>query len=117
MSDKRRKVFISFTMITQIGISMMVPVFICTALGVWLNRLFDTQVCVPVLVFIGVGAAFRNLYIITKSFYAKDMDSEHRQMQYIQELKDYRKNHPDEIIELEDKPKKRYKENKGPTRS
>ena len=72
MEDKNRKVIKSIVMVTQISISMMVPIFLCAALGVWLDRLFNTQVCFLVLVFIGIGASFRNLYILTKSFYSDD---------------------------------------------
>ena len=46
--------------------------------------------------FIGMGAALRNLYYMTKVFYSEDMKKEHDRMQYIQDLKDYSKKHPDE---------------------
>lgn len=92
MNNKDTKVIKSLVMVTQIGISMLVPIFLCAALGVWLNRLFNTQICFLVLVFLGIGAAFRNVYILTKSFYSEDMKKEHDRLKYIQELKDYSKN-------------------------
>ena len=99
MEDKSRKVIKSIAMITQISVSMMVPIFLCAALGVWLNRLFNTQACFLVLVFIGIGASFRNLYILTKSFYSADMKKEHDRLKYIQDLKDYSINCPREAQE------------------
>lgn len=120
MKDKgHKKVFRSFVMVSQIGISMMVPIFICVALGVWVNRLTGTQIWFVVMLFLGIGAAFRNLYTITKSFYSADMKKEHERLRYMQELKDYKKGHLDEACNenvLEGK-KKRYPENRGGTRS
>lgn len=113
MDNKDTKIIKSIVMITQIGISMLVPIFLCAALGVWLNRLFNTQICFLVLVFLGIGAAFRNVYILTKSFYSEDMKKEHDRLKYIQELKDYSKNHPEESQEYTEIVKtKRYPENR-----
>jgi len=117
VEDKNHKVLKSFVMITQISINMMVPIFICAALGVWLGRLFSTDVCFLILVFIGIGASFRNVYILTKSFYSEDMKKEHDRLKYIQELKDYSNSHPAGEEEYKEIVKtKRYPENKGPAR-
>lgn len=118
MDDKGRKVFRSFAMVSQIGISMMVPIFLCGAIGWWINRLTGMQVWFLLMLFLGIGAAFRSVYMITKSFYSEDMKKEHERLKYIQELKDYRMAHPDETYD-EDiiEKKKRYPENKGETRS
>ena len=40
MSKKEKKILRSFMMITQISITMLVPIFISGWLGTWLNRLF-----------------------------------------------------------------------------
>lgn len=96
MNKKEKKVFRSLAMVTQISISMMVPVFLCAWIGAWLNSLFDTQMIFPFLVLLGIGAAFRNVYILTKSFYMADMKKEHEQLKYIEGLKNYRKEHPEE---------------------
>lgn len=99
MDNRDTKILKSLVMVTQIGITMLVPIFLCAALGIWLNRLFDTQICFLILVFLGIGASFKNVYILTKSFYSEDMKKEHERIKYIQELKDYSKNHPEEIQE------------------
>jgi len=112
MDDKERKVIKSMVMVTQIGISMLVPVFLCAAIGVWVSRLAGTQVWFLVFIFLGVCSSLRNLYIITKSFYSSDMKKEHEKLKYIQELKDYSREHPEEgyteIVKT-----KRYPENKA----
>lgn len=115
---KERKVLRSFVMVSQIGISMMVPIFLCGVIGHWLTRLTHREWAFLILIFIGIGAAFRNLYMVTKSFYAKDMKEEHEKLRYMEELKRYHEEHPEEAFTdvLEGK-KKRYPENKGETRS
>lgn len=96
MGKKEKKIFRSFSMITQIGISMMVPIFICVWIGTWLDRWLHTEVPFLILLVLGIGAAFRNVYILTKSFYMADMRKEHEQLEYIQHLKNYRAEHPEE---------------------
>ena len=63
---KDKKVLRSFTMISQIGISMMVPIFLCGVIGRWLTRLTDNELCFVGLLLVGIGAAFRNFYLVTK---------------------------------------------------
>ena len=115
MNDK--KVLRSLVMVSQIGISMMVPLFLCAGIGYWINGQFDIVIAFPILLFIGVGAAFRNLYMVTKSFYAKDAQREKEHREYIQSMKAYSKEHPEEDFShvLEGK-KKRYPDPKGPAR-
>jgi ATP synthase protein I len=96
MNKKDKKILRSFAMITQVGISMMVPIFLCAGIGWWLDGQFHTQVWFIIMILIGIGAAFRNVYILTVSFYSEDMKKEHERLQYIQNLKDYSKNHPEE---------------------
>ena len=80
-------------MVTQLGIVMMVPIFLCGALGVWLNRLTGID--------------------ITKSFYASDKKKENEKLQYMEDLKNYRNTHPDEdFSDVMEGKKKRYPEHK-----
>ena len=73
---KDKKVLRSFAMISQIGISMMVPVFLCGVIGYWLNNWLNQGLLFLLMLFIGIGAAFRNLYLLTRSFYAADLKKE-----------------------------------------
>lgn len=45
-------------MVTQLGIVMMVPIFLCGALGVWLNRLTGIDIIFP-----GFACAWHRLRI------------------------------------------------------
>ncbi|MBR1442391.1 MAG: AtpZ/AtpI family protein [Firmicutes bacterium] len=56
-------------MIMQIGISMFVPIFICVLIGVQIDKWADTSpLFLGIFIFLGVGAAFRTLYMMTKDF-------------------------------------------------
>ena len=41
----------------------------------------------PVLLFLGIAAAFRNVYYLLKPFYAKDKAREDAELAYIERLK------------------------------
>lgn len=88
MGEKECKIFKSFTMISQIGISMMVPIFLCAGIGWWMDGQFHTQIWFLVMIFIGIGAAFRNVYMLTRSFYSEDVKKEKERMDYIESLKE-----------------------------
>ncbi len=84
---KRSKVIRSFMMVSQIGISMLVPIFLCLFFGVKLNEWFSSIYFVPIFLFLGMGAAVRNVYYLTKGFYAKDKKEENEKLAYIENLK------------------------------
>lgn len=99
MEKKEKKILRSLMMITQISVSMMVPIFISGWIGIWLNRLFHTEICFLIMLMIGIGSAFRSVYILTKSFYMADMKKEHEQLEYIEGLKKYSTEYPSEHLE------------------
>ena len=66
---------------------MLVPIFLCLFLGNFLNEKCNTVYFVPVFLFLGIAASIRNVYILTKSFYAKDKKKEDEELAYIENLK------------------------------
>ena len=84
---KKNGIARSFMMISQISISMLVPIFLCVFLGIKLNEWLDAKWYVPLFLFLGMGAAVRNVYHLTKSFYAKDKKREDDELAYIENLK------------------------------
>lgn len=74
-------------MISQISLSMLVPIFLCLFFGIKLNEWLETKWFVPVFLFLGMGAAVRNVYHLTKNFYAKDKKREDDELAYIENLK------------------------------
>ena len=64
-----RKVFQSLVLITEFGIHMIVPIFLCTFLGIWIDRKAGTSYVVIILFFIGALAGFTNIYKLAKKIY------------------------------------------------
>ncbi|MBE5961082.1 MAG: hypothetical protein E7256_06790 [Lachnospiraceae bacterium] len=75
----KKSIFKGIAMITQIGISIMVPVFLCLFIGKWLDSLFHTSFITILFLFLGFAAAFRNVYLMTRTFYANDQKREHEE--------------------------------------
>ena len=80
---RRRKydksVYQSLALITQFGINMLVPVFLCSFVGIWLDEKFVTSFWMILLFFVGALAGFRNIYIMAKRIYdSKDKDAHDR---------------------------------------
>lgn len=77
----------SFTMILQVGISMMTPIALCVAVAVWIGTFYDNSWVMPLMLFLGIGAAFRNTWILLKSYTKADGSSESKTNDYIRRLK------------------------------
>lgn len=64
-----RNVYQALMMITQFGINMLVPIFICTFLGMFLDRKLETSVFTVILFFVGALAGFTNVFRFAKKIY------------------------------------------------
>lgn len=74
----KKSVYQSVVLITQFSIHMLVPIFLCTFLGIWLDKKLGTGFLVIVLFFMGALAGFRNIYIMSKQIYdTKDEDKKY----------------------------------------
>lgn len=59
----------NLALISQVGISMITPIFIGLYIGQWIDRLIGTNGLFGIVFMIlGVGAAFINLFKITGTF-------------------------------------------------
>ena len=58
----------ALVMVLQFGINMLVPIFICTFLGVWLGNKFDINWLAIPLFFVGAIAGGNNIYKMSKKF-------------------------------------------------
>ncbi len=82
---KRRKgidhsVAQALTMVMQFGINMLVPICLMSALGIWLDRKFDTSFWMILLFFVGAVAGGQNVYRMARQVYGgdkKELDKEH----------------------------------------
>lgn len=70
----KKNVYQSFAMVMQFGINMIVPILICTMLGVYIGKKFDMLFIVVPLFILGALAGFRNIYIMAKKIFEQESD-------------------------------------------
>ena len=68
----KRSVYQSLAVITQFGINMLVPIFLCSFAGMFLDRKLGTEFWFVLLFFVGDLAGFRNIFILAKKIYEGD---------------------------------------------
>ena len=61
----KQSVFRTFALISQLGISILVPILLCTFLGSWLEKRLSFPVFIPFII-IGVLAGMRNAWILAR---------------------------------------------------
>lgn len=70
-----KTVYQSFSLITQFGITMVVPIFLCSFLGWYLDEKLQTSWLFVALFFIGALAGFRNVFILSRKIFETKDDS------------------------------------------
>lgn len=65
----KKTVYQALTTISQFGINMLVPIFLCSFLGIFLDRKLGTSCFMIILFFAGALAGFRNVYLLAKKIY------------------------------------------------
>ncbi len=68
------------SLITQFGINMLVPIFLCSFAGIYIDRKFGTSYWMIILFFVGALAGARNIYLLARRIYGpkKEEDSDGR---------------------------------------
>ncbi len=61
----------NLVLLSQISIQIMVPIFLCLFLGLWLDETFGTWFTVPLL-FMGIAAGGRNAWMLAMGVIKKD---------------------------------------------
>lgn len=84
---KNKSVIKAVLMISQIGISMIVPIFLGAYIGYKLDQWLGTSFLFLAFLAFGIAAAFRNIYILTKPFYAEDLQREREEQAYWNSLR------------------------------
>ena len=67
----KKSVHKSLTMISQVGISMLVPIFLCCGLGLFLEDQFGWPLFIPLFI-LGSLAGMRNVYALISAIYKED---------------------------------------------
>lgn len=61
----KQSVYRTFALITQVGLSMLTPIFLCVFVGNFLENKFHIPIFIP-LVILGILAGFRNCYYLVR---------------------------------------------------
>jgi len=69
--NKHTEGYQNLILISQISIQIMVPIFLCLFIGLWLDEKFGTWFTIPLL-FLGIAAGGRNAYILAMSAVKRD---------------------------------------------
>lgn len=64
-----KNVYRSLMMITQFGLNMLVPIFICAFVGAFLDKKLGTSFFMVIFFFVGAVAGFRNIFLFAKKIY------------------------------------------------
>ncbi|MCR4788978.1 MAG: AtpZ/AtpI family protein [Lachnospiraceae bacterium] len=67
-----KNVYRTIALVTQFGINMLVPIFMCSFLGIWLDRKLGTNFIMIILFFIGAVSGGYNVYRLSKRYLKKD---------------------------------------------
>nr|WP_317357441.1 AtpZ/AtpI family protein [uncultured Tyzzerella sp.] len=63
--------------LTQVGITMVVTIGMCFFIGKWLDSKFNTNfIFLAIFTILGIGAAFRNFYVMVMLEYKKQEKKE-----------------------------------------
>lgn len=71
-------VFQSLTTLTQFTIYMLVPIFMCALLGMYIDEKAGTSYWMIILFFVGAMAGFRNIYRLAKKISSMKGDVRNR---------------------------------------
>lgn len=82
MKKTRSAVVKAFLMVTQIGINMLVPIFLGAWIGYRLDKWLKTSFFFLIFLLFGIMAAFRNVYRLLKPFFAAEFEREKKQQEY-----------------------------------
>lgn len=75
MMKYKKTVYQSLVQITQFGLYMLIPILLCTFIGIWLDKWLKTSFLVIIFFFLGAAAGGRNIYIFSRQIFEKDTHS------------------------------------------
>lgn len=71
MKDNK-KIFQSMTLVSQFAIHMLVPIFMCSYVGYFLDRKLGTSIIFVILFFVGAVAGGRNVFQLARKIYDEE---------------------------------------------
>ena len=74
MKKEDRQVWEAMTMVFHFGLNMLVPIFLCTMLGVWVSEKIRVSWIVIIFFFVGALAGYTNIFKMAKRLMKDDKD-------------------------------------------
>lgn len=72
MKKSDRQVFHALILVFQFGINMLVPIFMCSLLGIWIGDKTGISWMMIPFFFVGALAGFTNIYKMARKLYDKE---------------------------------------------
>lgn len=72
--NSNRENFKILTFISQFAINMLVPIFLCSFAGYYIDEKLGSHIFFVILFFVGAIAGGRNIYLLAKKTYSKNDD-------------------------------------------
>lgn len=67
-----KKLIRALSLVTQLAVSMLVPILLCLFIGIVLDRWLNTSpLFIIIFILLGVGGGFRSVYMLTRSFFTE----------------------------------------------
>lgn len=76
MKKNEKKVLQALSLVMQLGLNMIVPIFLCTMLGVWIGDRYGIPIVTVPLFLVGVLAGFTSIFKMVKKLYGRDSGPE-----------------------------------------
>ena len=73
----KKSVYRNFALISQLGISVIVPIGLCIFIGVLIDKKFNSNFIIP-LIFLGIAAGARNSYRIAMASVKEEKKDDNR---------------------------------------
>ena len=72
MKKETRQVMDSLVLVLQFGINMIVPIFLCCMLDIWIGKKTGISWMMIPFFFVGALAGFTNIYKMARKIYDRD---------------------------------------------
>lgn len=86
--DRNNSIFKTLALITQIGISIMTPVFLLLFIGIVLKNKFNIDIII-FLIILGIISGIRNAYELIKAYLKSEDNTENKESELLKKHKDY----------------------------
>ncbi|MCM1046816.1 MAG: AtpZ/AtpI family protein [Clostridiales bacterium] len=73
-----KNVYNALMMVSQFGINMLVPIFLCSVIGIFIDEKCGTDIWVIILFFVGAAAGFKNVMRFAKKIYEVPAETRRR---------------------------------------